>query len=39
MTLTMPIYPFIYGIALGSSLLALLLLVESLRSLVRAVKA
>jgi TRAP-type C4-dicarboxylate transport system permease small subunit len=38
-TLTMPIYPFIYGIALGSGLLALLLLVESLRSLVRAVRA
>jgi TRAP-type C4-dicarboxylate transport system permease small subunit len=38
-TLTMPIYPFIYGIAVGSGLLGLLLTVESLRSAIRAVKA
>jgi TRAP-type C4-dicarboxylate transport system permease small subunit len=37
-TLTMPIYPFIYGIALGSGLLCLVLLVESLRSATRTVK-
>lgn len=38
-TLTMPIYPFIYGIAAGSGLLCLVLLVESLRSAIRVVKA
>lgn len=31
-TLTMPIYPFILGIAAGSGLLCLVLLVESMRS-------
>lgn len=37
-TLTMPIYPFIYGIAAGSTLLVLVLLLDSLRSAIRAVK-
>lgn len=37
-TLTMPIYPFIYGIAAGSGLLCLALLSECLRSAVRTVK-
>jgi TRAP-type C4-dicarboxylate transport system permease small subunit len=37
-TLTMPIYPFIYGIAAGSALLCLVLLVESLRSAARTVQ-
>ncbi len=37
-TLTMPIYPFIYGIAVGSGLLCLVLLVESLRSAARTVQ-
>lgn len=37
-TLTMPIYPFIYGIATGSGLLCLVLLVESMRSTMRTVK-
>jgi len=37
-TLTMPIYPFIYGVAAGSALLVLVLLLDSLRSAVRAVK-
>ncbi|MBA4421715.1 MAG: C4-dicarboxylate ABC transporter permease [Syntrophus sp. (in: bacteria)] len=37
-TLTMPIYPFIYGIAVGSGLLCAVLLVESLRSATRTVK-
>ncbi|MCE5283592.1 MAG: TRAP transporter small permease [Deltaproteobacteria bacterium] len=37
-TLTMPIYPFIYGIAAGSGLLTLVLLVEALRTAARAVK-
>jgi TRAP-type C4-dicarboxylate transport system permease small subunit len=38
-TLTMPIYPFICGIAAGSGLLCLVLLSESIRSAVRAVKS
>ena len=37
-TLTMPIYPFIYGIAAGSGLLCLVLLVESMRSAIRTTK-
>lgn len=37
-TLTMPIYPFIYGIAAGSGLLTLVLLVEALRTTARAVR-
>ncbi len=37
-TLTMPIYPFIYGIAAGSGLLTLVLLVETLRTAARAVR-
>jgi TRAP-type C4-dicarboxylate transport system permease small subunit len=37
-TLTMPIYPFIYGIAVGSGLLCLVLLADSLRSAARTVK-
>jgi TRAP-type C4-dicarboxylate transport system permease small subunit len=37
-TLTMPIYPFIFGIAAGSALLSLVLLLESLRSATRAVR-
>jgi len=37
-TLTMPIYPFIYGIAIGSGLLCLVLLVECLRSATRMVQ-
>ena len=37
-TLTMPIYPFIYGIAAGSALLVLVLLLDSLRSAIRTVK-
>jgi TRAP-type C4-dicarboxylate transport system permease small subunit len=37
-TLTMPIYPFIYGIAAGSGLLTLVLLVEALRTAARAVR-
>jgi TRAP-type C4-dicarboxylate transport system permease small subunit len=37
-TLTMPIYPFIYGIAAGSALLCLVLLVESLRSAAKTVQ-
>ena len=34
-TLTMPIYPFIYGIAVGSALLCLVLLMETLRGAIR----
>jgi hypothetical protein len=37
-TLTMPIYPFIYGIAAGSALLCLALLDDCLRSAIRMVK-
>jgi TRAP-type C4-dicarboxylate transport system permease small subunit len=37
-TLTMPIYPFIYGIAAGSALLFLVLLTDGLRSAIRTVK-
>lgn len=37
-TLTMPIYPFIYGIAAGSALLFLVLLTDGLRSAMRVVK-
>jgi TRAP-type C4-dicarboxylate transport system permease small subunit len=38
-TLTMPIYPFIYGLAAGSGLLTLVLLLEGLRTAARTVKA
>lgn len=38
-TLAMPIYPFIYGMAAGSALLTLVLLSEALRDAARAVKA
>lgn len=38
-TLTMPIYPFIYGIAAGSALLSLVLLADFLHALTRAVKS
>jgi TRAP-type C4-dicarboxylate transport system permease small subunit len=38
MTLMLPLYPFIYGIAAGSGLLCLVLLVESLRSALRIIK-
>jgi len=37
-TLTMPIYPFIFGIAAGSALLVLVLLADSLRAGIRTVK-
>lgn len=37
-TLTMPIYPFIFGIAAGSALLVLVLLLDSLRAAIRTVK-
>jgi TRAP-type C4-dicarboxylate transport system permease small subunit len=37
-TLTMPIHPFIYGIAAGSALLVLVLLHDGLRSAMRMVK-
>jgi TRAP-type C4-dicarboxylate transport system permease small subunit len=37
-TLTMPIYPFIFGIAAGSFLLVLVLLADSLRAGIRTVK-
>jgi len=37
-TLTMPIYPFIYGIAAGSALLVAVLAAESLRAAIRTVK-
>ena len=37
-TLTMPIYPFIYGVAAGSALLVLVLLSEGLRAAGRTVK-
>jgi TRAP-type C4-dicarboxylate transport system permease small subunit len=37
-TLTMPIYPFIYGIAAGSALLFLVLLADGLHSAIRTVK-
>jgi TRAP-type C4-dicarboxylate transport system permease small subunit len=38
-TLTMPIYPFIYGLALGCALLVLVLLSDSVRSAIQAVKS
>jgi len=38
-TLAMPIYPFIYGMAAGSALLTLVLLSEALRDAARVVKA
>jgi len=38
-TLAMPIYPFIYGIAAGSALLTLVLLSEALRNVIKAVDA
>jgi TRAP-type C4-dicarboxylate transport system permease small subunit len=37
-TLTMPIYPFIYGIAAGSALLVAVLVADSLRAAIRTVK-
>jgi TRAP-type C4-dicarboxylate transport system permease small subunit len=37
-TLTMPIYPFIFGIAAGSALLVLVLMADSLRATIRTVK-
>jgi TRAP-type C4-dicarboxylate transport system permease small subunit len=37
-TLTMPIYPFIYGIAAGSALLVLVLIADGLRAAIRTVK-
>jgi TRAP-type C4-dicarboxylate transport system permease small subunit len=37
-TLTMPIYPFIYGIAAGSAMLVLVLLADGLRAAIRTVK-
>jgi TRAP-type C4-dicarboxylate transport system permease small subunit len=37
-TLTMPIYPFIYGLAAGSALLVLVLAADSLRAGIRTVK-
>ncbi|MBU2054560.1 MAG: TRAP transporter small permease [Proteobacteria bacterium] len=39
LTLAMPIHPFIYGIALGSGLLSMVLLTECLRSAIRTVKS
>ncbi|MBE9546203.1 MAG: TRAP transporter small permease [Proteobacteria bacterium] len=38
MTLQMPIYPFVYGIAIGSGMLCLVLLIEFLQSLKRIVR-
>jgi TRAP-type C4-dicarboxylate transport system permease small subunit len=38
-TLAMPIYPFIYGVAAGSGLLTLVLLSEALQNTIKAVKA
>jgi TRAP-type C4-dicarboxylate transport system permease small subunit len=35
LTLQMPVYPFVYGIALGSGMLALVLLIDFIRSLRR----
>lgn len=37
-TLTMPIYPFIYGLAVGSALLVAVLAADSLRAAIRAVR-
>jgi len=37
-TLTMPIYPFIYGLAAGSALLVAVLAADSLRAAIRAVR-
>jgi TRAP-type C4-dicarboxylate transport system permease small subunit len=39
LTLQMPIYPFVYGIALGSGILALVLLIDFIRSLKRGLEA
>lgn len=39
LTLQMPIYPFVYGIALGSGMLALVLLIDFIRSLRRGLEA
>lgn len=39
LTLQMPIHPFVYGIALGSGILALVLLVDFIRSLRRGLEA
>jgi TRAP-type C4-dicarboxylate transport system permease small subunit len=39
LTLQMPIYPFVYGIALGSGMLALVLLIDFIRSLKRGMAA
>ncbi len=38
MTLQMPVYPFILGVALGSTLLCLVLIFETIRSVERMVK-
>lgn len=38
MTLQMPIYPFVYGIAIGSGMLCLVLLIEFLQSIKRIVR-
>ncbi|MFH1081732.1 MAG: TRAP transporter small permease [Pseudomonadota bacterium] len=39
LTLQMPVYPFVYGIALGSGMLALVLLIDFIRSLRRGLDA
>lgn len=39
LTLQMPIYPFVYGIALGSGMLALVLLIDFIRSFRRGLEA
>ena len=39
LTLQMPVYPFVYGIALGSGMLALVLLIGFIRSLRRGLEA
>jgi TRAP-type C4-dicarboxylate transport system permease small subunit len=39
LTLQMPIYPFVYGIALGSGMLALVLLIDFIRSMRRGLEA
>jgi TRAP-type C4-dicarboxylate transport system permease small subunit len=39
LTLQMPVYPFVYGIALGSGMLALVLIIDFIRSLKRGLEA
>ncbi len=39
LTLQMPVYPFVYGIALGSGMLALVLLIDFIRFLKRGLEA